>query len=231
MDIKLQGLHSVLFFGNFSFSPLQIVNDLNKWSDGLFDGDPIIPPLPNDVPSDFPRAVLNNVNKEFTLIISLARLDFIQQLPLNSSIDRHRVEESYFLRFEKIIKNLKEDYRVKVGRIGCLGIFSLQLAHKPNNFLYKNFLSQNQFFGNSKSLEIHSLSKEVFDNDININRWFRIKTIEKPPNNDNIIIIEIDINTFQEEAETNDFKFEEIQKFYKMAFGKFFQDISNCFQE
>jgi hypothetical protein len=64
-------------------------------------------------------------------------------------------------------------------------------------------------------------------NGYDINRWFRIKTARAPAGKDNILFVEIDINTLQDKP--RDFGLEEIKDFYNKSIVYAKNSFSSCF--
>jgi len=54
MDFHVSSLQTAIFIPNLDLSnKIGFINQLNKETDNLFDGDPIILPIPNDAPLKF----------------------------------------------------------------------------------------------------------------------------------------------------------------------------------
>jgi hypothetical protein len=93
-------------------------------------------------------------------------------------------------------------------------------------FIYEKFLGNNSFFKNADKLEIHSLEKTKVK-EYNINRWFRIRTGLGAGIKDNILAVEVDINTLPEKPV--DFEIEKIRNFYITFFAFAKESFLNCF--
>jgi hypothetical protein len=64
-------------------------------------------------------------------------------------------------------------------------------------------------------------------NGYDINRWFRIKTAKAPSGQDNILFVEIDINTLPERP--MDFELQEIKDFHNKSIVFAKDSFSKCF--
>ena len=92
--------------------------------------------------------------------------------------------------------------------------------------LFVRSVADAPFFRGTHALEIHSLEKRMME-EFDINRWFRIKTARTPMGRDEILFVEIDINTQPEKP--RDFGKEEITAFClnSIEFAK--KNFLNCF--
>jgi len=95
-----------------------------------------------------------------------------------------------------------------------------------NLLIHGDFLGEKPFFKNTYGLEIHALEKTAM-NSYGVNRWFRIKTARTLTGEDNILFVEIDINTLQEKP--RDFDLEEIKDFFNKSIIYAKNSFSTCF--
>jgi len=223
----IQNIQAVLFIENFAFrNKLGIVSKINEVVDNLFDGDPTMLPLPPDAPPEIPRIQLKDSGPIYSLNFSPTRIDFFYNEPGKPERNFDSLKDDYLKYFFNIVKLVKDEYRLSISRIAIVVKATSEIETGSNLLIHENFLGGKPFFRNTYALEIHALEKATM-NGYEINRWFRIKTARAKTGEDNILFVEIDINTLQDKP--RDFGLEEIKDFYNKSIVFAKNSFSSCF--
>ncbi len=223
----IQNIQSALFIENFAFrNKLGIASKINEVVNNLFDGDPIMLDLPPNAPPEIPRIQLKDSGPNYSLNFSPIRIDFFYNQPKKPEKILDSLKDEYLKYFFNIVNLFKDEYRLSIPRVAIVIKALSEVETRSNLFLHDKLLGGKHFFKNAHSLEIHALEKTAMNN-YDINRWFRIKTGRSPSGEDNILFVEIDINTLAEKP--RDFGLEEIKDFYPKSIDFAKNSFLNCF--
>jgi hypothetical protein len=227
LNFFIQNIQAVLFIENFAFqNKLAIASRINDVVDNLFDGDPTMLDLPADAPPEIPRIQLKDSRPIYSLNFSPSRIDFFYNESEKPEKSLNIIKDEYLGYFFKIVNLVKDEYRLTIPRTAIVLKAISEVEMGSNLFLYEGFLGRNPFFKDTYAMEIHALEKSRMK-DFNINRWFRIKTARSSLDRNNVLFVEIDINTQPEKP--RDFGKEEIKDFYfsSIEFAK--NSFLSCF--
>ncbi|MBM4307351.1 MAG: hypothetical protein FJ115_06285 [Deltaproteobacteria bacterium] len=227
LDFIIQNIQGVLFIENFAFrNKLGIASKINETVNNLFDGDPTILDLPPEAPLEIPRIQLKDSKPAYSLNFCANRIDFFYNDPGKPEKKLSDLRDEYINYFSKIVTLVKYEYHLSTPRLAIILKAVSDIQTGANSFLQENFLGRIPFFGETHTLEIHALEKRQI-REFDINRWFRIKTARTPTGRDDILFVEIDINTQPEKP--RDFGKEEISDFCinSLEFAK--ENFLNCF--
>jgi hypothetical protein len=186
-----------------------------------FDGPPTVLPLPDDVPAEIPRLIFGSKDKQWQLEMGSSRLTYrwIQQTENKQVLPDHFCPE--FIGFVNRVLPLLEHPRV--GRIALVWMRYL-LETDPATVLCGTFFSGETLLkdalANQRSFELHSLRRTTIAEKFEVNSWVRFKsgqlTLPKTPVRP-IILVEQDVNTLPEKADSASHSTEEIAAFYASA--------------
>jgi len=213
MNVRLDSLQLVLFSSGIVIEDkLKTANTLNEALSGIFDGDPLIFPLPNDVPPEIPRILLKSKDEKHKLQIAPQRIDFIFQYKKEEEATPFPIP-SLFEKFVKIFQYFKETVHTQFMRTAMVANWTIELEKFPGaECLLSKYIQKETPLKSPYALELHCLTKETIA-DLKVNKWVRIKSAPKKigPEQDKFIGFVIDINTFPEEI----YKFDEelLQRF------------------
>jgi hypothetical protein len=225
----IQNIQGVLFIENFAFrDKLGIASKINKGTNNLFDGDPIMLDLPPGVPPEIPRIQLKSSKAVYSLNFSPMRIDLFYNESGKPEKTLDALRGDYLKYLFNIVELIKTEYHLGVPRIAIVLKTLREMEVGSNLFVYEKFLGGNPFFKGASSLEIHSLEKTTMK-DYHINRWLRIKTGTGLPVNEKVLSVEIDINTMPEKH--GDFDLEKIKDFYRNSLDFAKENFSRCFGE
>ncbi len=201
MNMRLDHIQLVLFSpGIIVVDKLKTANMLNDSLSGIFDGDPIILPIPDDAPLEIPRMQLKSKDERYNLTIAKNRLDFI----FRSKKDEQRAEfpvSGLFKTFIKVFQYFKEDIHSQFTRAAIVANWIIELEKTPAaEHLLSKYIRKETSISNPYELELHFLTKELVAG-LKVNNWTRIKSARKisEPEQNRLITFHIDINTLAEE--------------------------------
>lgn len=202
--MKIIGLNiqTAFFTPGLVFSDkLSLSSQLIKETGNIFDGDPIMLPIPPDAPSEFPRMILKSKNDKYILEIKSSRIDFIVK-----DDQKDRTQKNYPALFIKDYQNKLQSlsssiiniFRTKIVRLG----FVLNLQFKVNDaveIVKKSYIKDVKFTKDTVDLNIGFLNK-ISLNNLDTNIWFRANALRSPEKDkDNkILLVMFDTNTAPE---------------------------------
>lgn len=157
----------------------------------VFDGNPIQVPIPIDLPTNIsvPFIILNSLDKTYSCNISQNRVDFFHKLNTESKFEDVYIEiEKKLLQIFSFFKNKSE-----INRVGFVVNNQFE-TNKNVDFLVDKYLVKDKFL-KTKEVLLRHVSEDIIET-IGIN-----KTITLSGKKDsNLIQVQIDINTFPNQA-------------------------------
>jgi hypothetical protein len=201
MDITIRTIQTALFT-----TSLDLTNKINlsslflKGTKNLFDGEPIILPLPNDAPPEIPRIILKNKTQFYTLQISTNRVDFIYE---DKSADDKKskaqdLTKEYSTNLSNVLKTLISNIGSKIIRIGFIPVLQSKLDDSAN-YVVKTYLKDTKLTKGIAAINFRILHKTII-NDLSTNIWLRVNSFNKPGDklDNKIVTFLFDVNTPQE---------------------------------
>lgn len=200
MRKKLDSLQLVLFSpGIMIVNKLKTATALNESLSNIFDGDPLIVPLPSDAPGEIPRIQLKSKGETRILSIARNRLDLLFRY--KDTDETPFPIPDVFTHFLKIFEFFKKDTHTDFIRAAMVTKWVAELEKSTAlECLLSKYIRSGAVKGRPYKLQLHYLTKESIAG-LKTNRWTRIKTANKIPEleQNKFIAIEIDINTLAEE--------------------------------
>lgn len=197
-NFKLQSLQTALFTPGVDLSrPLEVAQGLISATGNLFDGQPIILPIPPDAPPEVPRIIVKNANNSYACNVSQNRIDFnfTEKGTHGTLKDKSDKYLNYLL---SIVEMLKSNLKISITRIGTIATLLLSLQESSNKFIVEKFLKEHLFDG---SYDVQfSILKKLQLTGYEVNCWFRLNTLRKveDPTNDKAVLVTLDVNTQSE---------------------------------
>ena len=192
----------VLFSPGISIlDKLKVANTINDKLSGFFDGDPIILPIPEDAPPEFPRIQMNSKDGRYSLVVAKGRLDFIFRKKEDESEVLFPVP-GVFEKFLTIFQYFKEDIHAQITRYAMVTNWIIELEKIPTaEFLLSKYVRSETPITKPYELELHYLNKESIA-ELKVNNWTRIKSTRKISEQEQnwFINLNMDINTLSETA-------------------------------
>ena len=185
---------------------------LPGWSD-LFDGDPFMLPLPDGVPKEVPKVILQSRSNEWRTELASGRANFHwRRVPGTNVEGLSRI-------FEQLVP-LLIDYRGFVdSRIGRLAAVVTRFVpqENPGSYLASHFCREEWLrapFNRPGSFELHAHKRFTLA-DFAVNSWVRNKTglLTEGQRSAPIVVVEQDLNTLA--GEQHDFDDGRIRQFYE----------------
>lgn len=170
-------------------------------------------PIPEYIPPEFPRVVLQSEDGLFKLEASPGRITsfFIQNLELQAELD------DISNKCVEVLEYYVQETKVSVNRLAMV-LTRVNKCEHPAQMLIDKFCKyelQNTLFEGSKNFEIHS-HKQVQLKEFTINSWVRCKTgtllfsdIPLPG-----VIFEQDLNSLASEIEQRKFDNQDIYNYF-----------------
>lgn len=215
IDFFVKTIHSSLFVANLNLSnKISVAKKLTDSTLTLFDGEPLILPIPNDAPPEIPRIILKNREETISCNLSLNRIDFVWNEKADPSRKIEEVSEDYLDGLFNATKVLKNGFNPTINRLGFIATFFVYLEESATAFLSRTFI-KNGYLSDSKQIQLGALRLITVDA-VDANRWIRLSPLtHKETGKDTAISIIVDINTPLEIL--YDFKLEDIKRFYKQV--------------
>ena len=222
-DFKVASYQAVLFTPDGGVTSARFVRDLlPRWAD-RFDADPIMLPIPQDIPPEVPRIILTSRDEKWRCEIAPARINvhYRRASEAASDPDIARFYDGALGMFEQYM----EASQVRVGRIaGILNRYAQQDA--PGLFLARHFCKErwdSAPFNRPESFELHAHKRFALGNQFQVNSWVRCKSgkLASEKQEQSIVLVEQDINTFAEEAPSRAFTMDEVRAFFSLAAPEF----------
>ncbi len=182
-----------------------------------FDGDPLIVPIPENIPPEFDilRFNLKDKSDEKRFRLTRQRIDF-EIAPQNlskASINR----DEFYRDAIKFLNEFLGIFTIKILRM-AVNIHRYRKHDNPGLYLAQHFC-RDEWWAKSpmnrpEHFEINSHKRFVLYNELTVNSWVRNKAGRILSNQEPIILIEQDINTLKEDENILNFREKELSDFY-----------------
>jgi len=211
-EIKLLSIQFSIFTPTLVFLGSKVVGELFSKFTHVFDGEPIILPLPQDIPSDIPRITLQSRNQEYKAEIAVSRVNLYKSF--------HNIDEENTKDFLDLCLEFSKEYvnctNAQIGRLATVILRFLE-TKTPGLDLAQHFCKERwitQPLTSPQKFEIHFYRRMNLE-EFEVNCWFRCKS--GVLRDKSIILIEQDINTLSEDIPKKNFGFGEIKKFLQVS--------------
>lgn len=201
MEILIKSIQVALFTPSIDLSEkINLSSYFLKGSNNLFDGEPIILPLPNDAPPEIPRIILKNKEQTYTLQITTNRIDFIYE---DKSADSKKntlteLQTQYLSHLSNITKTLISEIGSKVSRLGFIPVLQYKIDN-ATSYIIKTYFKDSKLTQSTEEINFGILHK-IKINEQPTNIWLRVNSFNKPGDklNNKLVVLLFDINTPQE---------------------------------
>jgi hypothetical protein len=216
-DFHIANFQSIIFTPDLSaFSvPEILATILGKYAH-RYDGSVQSLPLPEDIPPEVPRVVLQSKDGTYRLDLSPARVSSYW-----IRADEKQAEpEDMVSSCVEVLEDYMESMGVQVSRL-ALVLTRVCRTENPAQLLAERFCRpelQTTLFDHSENFEIHN-HKRLKLKDFSFNAWVRCKTAGLLLDSSLVsaVIVEQDLNTLIEEVEQFRFAREEIRSYFQVA--------------
>jgi len=198
------GVQTAFFTPGLVFSDkLSLSAQLIKETGNIFDGDPIMLPIPPDAPPEFPRMILKSKDEKYVLEIKSSRIDFVVKSDQKDKSQKNypaTLIKDYQDKLQFLSSSIISIFKAKIVRIGLI----LNIQFKVNDavaVIKKSYVNDSKFTKEAYDLNIGFLNKETL-NGIDANIWFRANALRLPEKDkDNkILLVMFDANTVPEKV-------------------------------
>lgn len=151
--------------------------DTNQVASGLFDGDPLLLPIPDDVPPEVPRLILSSKNAQRSLEIAPNRIGLKVVRPPDEATTL-RTGQVIDL-FGQILAYARQAMRAEPTRLGFVTSWFLDVhPQDPAQLLRMKYLTTRFPVADPAELQIHGLEKRELSG-FRVNIWTRIRPGER----------------------------------------------------
>lgn len=197
-------------------APKALAVILGKYSH-QYDGSVQALPLPEEIPPEVPRVILQSKDATYRLDVSPLRVTSYYSM----RDDKTQAEpEDILSNSIEVLKHYVEGMEAQVDRL-ALVLTRVCKAENPAKLIVERFCKpelQSTIFNKSENFEIHN-HQRIEIQGFSVNSWMRCKTGALIINNVPFpgVIVEQDLNTLVEELKQRRFKPEEIKKYFQVA--------------
>jgi hypothetical protein len=190
---------------------------LTKYAD-RFDGDLQALPLPQDIPAEVPRAVLQSSDQRFRFEIGLSRLSSQWQRLEDETTSLEEVVSGCIDVLAYCVKELDP----RLGRL-ALVVSRVCSCETPAQTLVQRFCreeTQQEPFNRSSNFEIHNHKEYVLpeiEPKLTINSWVRCKTARLAKTDHPAILVEQDLNTLVQDIDQRQFTSDQLRTYFKVV--------------
>lgn len=197
MQYLVQTITVALFAPYDLTNKLEFANTVNKRVKHIFDGDPILLPIPTDAPPEIPRIILTSRDNRYRCNISAGRLDLLYNHQGKPDKELTDLRNEYLTILRDISEIIKGELKADVFRLGFI-VGSLAFPDDPVELIKSTFIREG-VFKTPKQLELNVLDRITWDK-LEINRWCRLSTIQikEATGASKALSVVFDINTIPE---------------------------------
>ncbi len=198
MQFLINSMHSVLFTSLDLQNKLELASVMHNETKMVFNGEPIILPVPDDAPSEIPRIILTSKDNEHKCHVSKERVEFIYSNEANPDREVSELREQFIVTLGDIAKVVKSSWKAEVYRLGFV-INSVSHHEAPVEIIKTKFIREG-VLNHPRRLEVYVLDRMTWDT-LKINRGYRVSSIVKREGKEEreLLSVNFDINTIPEE--------------------------------
>lgn len=204
-------------------APKLLATILGKYAH-RYDGSVQALPLPENIPSEIPRVILQSIDGLFKLEASPARVNSLFMQNVDSLVEPKDLFSICFEVLEHYVKNTN----MQVDRL-ALVLTRVHKTENPAQVLIEKFCKSElkSIFVQSENFEIHNHKQFQFK-EFTVNSWIRCKTatLLSPNTETPVVVVEQDLNTLASETEQLRFASEDIRIYFDQAL----QEAQNILQ-
>lgn len=217
-DFQVARVQVVAFPTDRQPPPTRVIATLLTKYPDRFDGDLQALPLPQNIPAEVPRAVLQSSDQRFRFEIGLGRLSSQWQRLEDETSNFQEVVSGCVNVLEYCVKELNP----RLGRL-ALVISRICPCDAPAQTLIQRFCrddTQQEPFNRSSNFEIHNHKDYVLpeiEPKLTINSWVRCKTARLAKSDCPAILVDQDLNTLAHENEQRQFTADQLRAYFRVV--------------
>jgi len=222
----VQGITAVLFARYDLTDKIEIANSLNQRVKRIFDGEPVLLPIPADAPAEIPRIILTSKDHRYENNIAVDRLQLIYTEQGKPEKELNDLREDYLKIIRDIAEVVKREWKADVFRLGFIVRF-LAFPSDPVELIMSTFIQEGAI-KTPRRLEVHVLDRMTWD-ELEINKWYRLSSVEIPgaTGGNKALSVVFDVNTIP--AKRYEFGADSITAFYDRALTYISESIKMLF--
>ncbi len=194
MNYRPAQLQAAVFLTAIDFSSkLNIANMVRAHAQNLLDVDPLILPLPPDVPPQFPHIVIKNETNGWAFQMASGRFDLVLDLSaqqVQSTLSE--VSAKLDAIALSIWSGLASQFGARANRLASVISVSSEVENAPE-VVRQRYLNSRYGAGAHQS-QVHLLH-QIETEGYNLNRWVRLITMPADQKFPSRLLMEVDINT------------------------------------
>lgn len=204
MEIKINKVQLALYSPGVDLSDkLTLTGNIRKDSGDLFSGEPLILPVPDNVPNEIPRIILKDKKGGINLHISVNKIDLhIQNSILAGSIPSvySELDERLLDVYQSVLNALFSATSLTVNRVGFVVIGEVEVKN-ASAYITNKYLTKDIKMTDWIDVNLSLLKREAIDKKES-NVWLRLSLGRKESGevDNNKLIVIFDINTLSKES-------------------------------
>lgn len=219
-DFAVASCQATLFTPDAEVSPTRFMTRLLAEWTGRFDADPMVIPLPDGVPKEVPKIVLESRDHQWRCEVASARMNLFWRRPQTETVgiglpEFYQTALPLLLQYRSFIASPVRRLAAVVNRYAVID--------KPAVYLARHFCQERWIdapFNRPENFELHSHKQFRLTDGIDANSWVRNKTSKLSDTNHPIVLVEQDLNTLAEDVD-REFEEHEIRRFFEGASVEF----------
>lgn len=216
MEFLVRSFQAALFGVIDIRDPLEVGHRVRSATGDLFDGEPLVLPLPSDAPLEIPRIVLKSKQERYSCNVSGVRLDLFYR-EKDPSQKWTGLRDEYLQHLSAISQTVVKTLRADITRLGSVAEFEVPISESPSLTMRKAYLKVGILPGECQ-IQLGVLHRQSWET-IEINRWVRLTGKE----GESALRVVVDINTIPEKK--YDFDVDGIESFYNRVSSFFIADL------
>ena len=219
MEIKINKVQLALYSPGVDLSDkLTLTGNIRKGSGNLFNGEPLILPVPDNVPNEIPRIILKDKKGGINLHISVNKIDLhIRDSILAGSIPSvySKLDKSLIEVYRSVLNALFSVKSLIVNRVGFVVVAEVEVKNASTHITGK-YLTRDIKMTDWLDVNVSLLKREAIDKKES-NVWLRIYPGRKESGevDNNKLIVMFDINTLSKAG--YNFAVEDILSYVKQS--------------
>lgn len=204
MEIKINKVQLALYSPGIDLSDkLTLTGNIRKESDNLFSGEPLILPVPDNVPNEIPRIILKDKKGGINLHISVNKIDLhIRDSILTESVPGvySKLDKSLLEVYRSVLKALFSATSLTVNRVGFVIVGEVEVKN-ASTYITNKYLTKDIKMTGWLDANVSLLNRETIDKKES-NVWLRLSPGRKESGevDNNKLIVMFDINTLSKEG-------------------------------
>lgn len=213
-DFSIASCQATLFTPDAEVSPTRFMTRLLAEWTGRFDAEPTVIPLPEGVPKEVPKIILESTNRQWRCEVASARMNLFWRRPQTAGVGIGLPE--FYQTAVPLLLQYRDFVACPIRRLAAV-VNRYVVNDRPAEYLARHFCQERWLgapFNRPENFELHAHKRFQLTDGIITNSWVRSKTGKLSDTNSPIVLVEQDLNTLAEEA-NRDFAEADIRRFFE----------------